>query len=62
VMFGRVKLEAVFSHVTEVKLEWDNCILQESNFGHRDERYMHWPLWFFFNIQERPKGTMRKKY
>jgi hypothetical protein len=30
-VFGRVKLEALFSHVTEVKLESDNCILQESN-------------------------------
>ena len=27
VVFGRVKLDALFSHVTEVKFKSDNCIL-----------------------------------
>ena len=31
-MFGRVKLEALFSHAT--KMESDNCTEQESNPGH----------------------------
>jgi hypothetical protein len=30
VVFGRVKLEPLFSHVTEVKLLSHNCTLQES--------------------------------
>ena len=37
-MFGRVKLETLFSHATKVEFQSDNCIEQESNLGHRGER------------------------
>jgi hypothetical protein len=46
-VFGRVKLEAFFSHdwhETDVKLWSDNCLLQKSDSCHRDERHMNWPL------------------
>jgi hypothetical protein len=40
-LFGRVKLEALVSHVTEVKLKSTNCSWESNLAGHRGERHMH---------------------